>query len=44
MLLLQESKMEEVAMILEEPDTIIVEKKDAKVATMAANIAVKPLN
>ena len=44
MLLLQESKMEEVAMILEEPDTIIVEKKDAKVATMAANIAVTPLN
>ena len=32
MLLLQESKMEEVAMILEEPDTIILEKKDANLS------------
>ena len=46
MLLLQESKMEEVAMIVEEQDTMILEnnKEVPKVATMAANIAVTPLN
>ena len=44
MLLLQESKMEEVAIIVEEQDTTTLEKKETKVATMAANIAVKPLN